>query len=57
MIGNASGIVTPIVIGYIVKDTGSFNGALGFIAAHAFVAVLCFAVLAGPLKRFEIRKG
>ena len=35
MIGNLSGVVTPIAIGYIVKDTGSFNGGLAFVGAHA----------------------
>lgn len=28
MFGNSAGIVTPIVIGYIVAATGSFDGAL-----------------------------
>lgn len=55
MIGNLSGIVTPIAIGYIIKDSGSFNGGLAFVAAHAVLAVLSYLVIVGPIKRFELR--
>jgi MFS transporter, ACS family, glucarate transporter len=55
MIGNMSGIVTPIAIGYIVKDSGSFNGGLAFVAAHAVLAVISYLVIVGPIKRFELR--
>ena len=34
MFGNVAGIVTPIVIGYLVARTGSFNGALVFVGAE-----------------------
>ena len=39
--GNMSSITTPIVIGYIVQSTGSFNGALVFVmwAANCLVAI------------------
>lgn len=55
MIGNMSGIVTPIAIGYIIKDSGSFNGGLVFVAAHAVLAVVSYLVIVGPIKRFELR--
>lgn len=55
MFGNMSGIVTPIAIGYILKATGSFNGALVFVSAHALLAIMSFLVVVGPLKRFELR--
>ena len=36
--GNLAGVVTPIVIGYILSNTGSFNGALVYVGAHALLA-------------------
>ena len=55
--GNTAGITTPIVIGYLVKGTGSFNAALVFVAANALVAVCCYLFVVGDIKRFELRKG
>lgn len=54
--GNIAGITTPIIIGYIVNETGSFNGALVFVAANAFVAILCYLLVVGPIRRFELKK-
>ncbi len=53
--GNTAGITTPIVIGYIVQATGSFAGALVFIGANAAVAILCYLVIVGEIKRFEFK--
>jgi len=55
-LGNIAGIVTPIVIGYVVATTGSFNDALWFVSAHGVLAILAYGVLAGQFKRLEIRK-
>ena len=52
--GNLAGIVTPIVIGYILQDTGSFNGALVYVGAHALLAVVSFLVIVGPIRRVEL---
>jgi MFS transporter, ACS family, glucarate transporter len=52
--GNLAGIVTPIVIGYILKATGSFNGALVYVGAHGLLAVVGFVFIAGEFKRFEL---
>ncbi|MCE4553045.1 MFS transporter [Pelomonas cellulosilytica] len=54
--GNTAGITTPIVIGYLIKGTGSFNAALVFVAANALVAVCCYLFVVGDIKRFELRK-
>jgi len=51
MCGNISSITTPIVIGYIVYTTGSFNGALVFIAANALLAAVSYLVIVGEIKR------
>jgi ACS family glucarate transporter-like MFS transporter len=53
--GNAAGIATPIIIGYIVTATSSFDAALLFVFAHSVVALLSFAVLVGPIKRLVLR--
>ena len=53
--GNAAGIATPIIIGYIVTATASFDAALLFVFAHSVVALLSFVVLVGPIKRLVLR--
>lgn len=52
--GNTAGITTPIAIGYIVQQTGSFNGALVFVALNALVAVFCYLVIVGEIRRVEL---
>lgn len=52
-LGNIAGIVTPIVIGYIVQTTGSFDVALWFVAAHGVLAVLALAGM-GPIRRLSL---
>ncbi|NVD74845.1 MFS transporter [Duganella sp. BJB1802] len=53
--GNTAGITTPIVIGYILQETGSFAGALVFVGANAAVTVLCYVLMVGEIKRFEFK--
>lgn len=47
---NLSGIVIPIVIGFIVQDTGSFVGALVFVGLVALVGALAWIFGIGELK-------
>lgn len=54
--GNIASITTPIVIGYIIQNTGSFNGALVFVGANALVAILSYLVVVGEIKRVELTK-
>jgi MFS family permease len=54
--GNIASITTPIVIGYIIQNTGSFNGALVFVGANALVAMLSYLVIVGEIKRVELTK-
>jgi ACS family D-galactonate transporter-like MFS transporter len=51
---NLAGIVTPIAIGFIVARTGSFVGALEFIAALAMIGVLSYIFIVGDVRRVEI---
>jgi len=53
--GNLSSITTPIVIGYIVHTTGSFDGALIFVGINAVVATLSYLVITGEIRRLELK--
>lgn len=53
LIGNLAGITTPIVIGYIVNRTGSFNGALIFVGATAFMAIVSYLPIVGEIRRVD----
>lgn len=53
--GNVAGIVTPIVIGYIVKGTGSFDGALIFVGAHCIIAIAAYFLIVGKIQRLELK--
>jgi len=54
LIGNLAGVTTPIVIGYIVDRTGSFDGALFFVAAAALMAIVAYLPIVGEIKRLEV---
>ncbi|HWO98145.1 MAG TPA: MFS transporter [Bacillus sp. (in: firmicutes)] len=54
--GNIAGITTPIIIGYIIAATGSFNGALVFVGANALIAICSYLFLVGEIKRVELKK-
>jgi ACS family glucarate transporter-like MFS transporter len=54
MFGNMAGITTPIVIGYIVKKTGSFNDALIFVGLTALLAIFSYVVIVGEIKRLDL---
>jgi MFS transporter, ACS family, glucarate transporter len=55
MFGNISSITTPIVIGYLIQSTGSFDLALVFVGVNAVVAVLSYLVIVGEIKRLELK--
>jgi D-galactonate transporter len=55
MFGNIAGIVTPIVIGYIVNETHSFNGALIFVGANALLAVFSYLVIVQKIERVVLK--
>lgn len=52
--GNIASIVTPIVIGYILKETGSFNGALLFVGAMGLLGAMSYLFIVGDIKRVEL---
>lgn len=54
-IGQASGIITPVVIGYILQVTGTFNGALAYISVHGLMVILSYWFIVGKIQRFELK--
>ena len=54
---NLAGILTPIVIGALVKYTGSFFGGLAYIAVLALLGILCYVVVLGDIHRLEVSAG
>jgi ACS family glucarate transporter-like MFS transporter len=57
LIGNLAGVTTPIIIGLIVRYTGSFQWALIFVAATALMAIVAYLPIVGEIKRVEIPAG
>lgn len=55
LFGNIAGITTPIIIGLLVKRTGSFRDALIFVSATALLAIFSYLVIVGEIKRLEIQ--
>jgi len=51
---NLAGIVTPLVIGFIVAATGSFVGALVFIGVVALIGALSYVFVVGDIKRISL---
>ena len=51
--GNMAGITTPIVIGYMVQKTGSFDSVLIFVSAIALCAIVCYGPIVGEIKRLD----
>ncbi len=52
--GNMAGVTTPLIIGSIVERTHSFNGALVFVSAIAFCAIVSYGPIVGEIKRLEL---
>ncbi|OTP72227.1 MFS transporter [Caballeronia sordidicola] len=56
MFGNVAGIVTPIVIGYLVATSGgSFNGALVFVGINAVLTIFSYLVIVKRIERVVLR--
>jgi ACS family D-galactonate transporter-like MFS transporter len=52
--GQLAGIVTPIVIGYILRETGSFEWVLAFVSLASIVGALSYTILIGKIHRIEM---
>ncbi len=56
-LGNVAGIITPVVIGYILQETNSFANALIFVGAHGIIAVASYWIIVGKIERLKITPG
>jgi ACS family D-galactonate transporter-like MFS transporter len=52
---NLAGIVTPLVVGFVVYATGSFAWALTFIGIVALLGVFSYVFVVGDVRRVEFR--
>ncbi len=52
--GNLAAITTPIVVGYLVSHTGSFDAALIYVGANALLAVISYLFIVGRIHRIEL---
>ncbi len=52
--GNLASIITPIVIGYILEQTGSFNDALVFVGSMGILGALSYLFIVGKIERLEL---
>jgi len=54
---NLAGIVTPLVVGFVLGATGSFYGALAYIGALGLVGAAAYVFIVGEVKRVELVSG
>ncbi|TDV72557.1 ACS family glucarate transporter-like MFS transporter [Pseudomonas sp. LP_7_YM] len=52
--GNIAGIVTPVVIGYLLHSSGSFNSALIYVGAHGLLAAFSYLFIVGKIQRLHL---
>lgn len=51
---NLGGVVTPMLVGFIVEATASYDLALVFVTSIAFVGLVAYALIVGSPYRIEI---
>jgi ACS family D-galactonate transporter-like MFS transporter len=51
---NVAGILTPLVIGFILGATGSFYWALAYVGAMALIGALSYIFLLGQVERIDL---
>lgn len=53
-LGNTAGIVTPVVIGYLLQSSGSFSSALFYVGAHGLLAAFSYLFIVGKIQRLQL---
>ncbi|MFC5604336.1 MFS transporter [Sporosarcina koreensis] len=56
MFGNSAGIITPVIIGYLVHWSGSFGLALLYVGIHAVLAIICYMFFVGEIKQIPMKQ-
>jgi ACS family glucarate transporter-like MFS transporter len=54
MISATAGVLTPVVMGYILAATGSFDWAIVYVAAHCFIGMAAFGLVIRRIERIEV---
>ncbi|WP_413723212.1 MFS transporter [Sodalis sp. RH24] len=54
--GNIASIITPLLIGYILSATGSFDYAILYVGLMGITGTCAYLFIVGPLKRLEINE-
>jgi ACS family glucarate transporter-like MFS transporter len=52
--GNLASIVTPIAIGVMINQLGSFDVALMYVAGMGLLGAFSYLFIVGPLKRLQL---
>jgi MFS transporter, ACS family, D-galactonate transporter len=52
---NLAGIITPLVIGFVLSATGSFFYALAYVGAAALMGALSYIFVVGDVHRVDIQ--
>jgi ACS family D-galactonate transporter-like MFS transporter len=50
---NLAGIITPLVVGFVVGATGSFYGALAYIATLGLIGAAAYIFIVGEVRRLD----
>ena len=51
---NLAGIITPLVVGFVVQATGGYVGALAYIGALGLIGAAAYIFILGPVERVKI---
>lgn len=54
LVTNLSGILIPVIIGFVVEYTGSYNNALIFTGALPLLGAFLYVFVMGDIKRLEV---
>ena len=52
---NLAGIITPLIIGFIVSATGSYNGGILFVSLVALGGALSYIFIVGKIERIQLK--
>jgi ACS family D-galactonate transporter-like MFS transporter len=55
-IANVGGTTAPLIVGYIVQQTGGSNLALAYVSAVARCAIVAYLFIMGRVYRIEIAR-
>lgn len=52
--GNIAGVLTPLVIGFIIQATGSFDWAIIYVGSMGIIGVIAYLFIVGKLERMTL---